>query len=196
MSKKILFGCLVVLGLFISGCGVNRQKAQIENLAKCKFDVESVDSIRLAGTSLQRLIRNNQIDLGAAPSLALAYLRKDIPLEAVIRLKIDNPTLKKASINKFQYIILYGGQQLVEGIVNQSLQIEPGESTVANVRIATNIYDLLKNSDLQDFLMSSDENKKGIFTLKVKPSINIAGQSVFYPGYITIDKAVSRKILL
>ncbi|WP_343536231.1 hypothetical protein [Sphingobacterium thalpophilum] len=196
MSKKILFGYLLLLGLFVSACGVNRQKAQIENLAKCKFDVESVDSIRLAGTSLDRLIKNNEIDLGAAPGLALAYLRKDIPLDAVIRLKIDNPTLKKASINKFQYIILYGKQQLVEGIVNQPLQIDPGASTVANVRIATNIYDLLMNSDLKDFLMSSDQNKKGIFTLKIKPSINIAGQSIFYPGYITIDKTVSRKILL
>ncbi|WP_282635848.1 hypothetical protein [Sphingobacterium thalpophilum] len=196
MSKKILFGYLLLLGLFVSACGVNRQKAQIENLAKCKFDVESVDSIRLAGTSLDRLIKNNEIDLGAAPGLALAYLRKDIPLDAVIRLKIDNPTLKKASINKFQYVILYGKQQLVEGIVNQSLQIDPGASTVANVRIAANIYDLLMNSDLKDFLMSSDQNKKGIFTLKIKPSINIAGQSIFYPGYITIDKTVSRKILL
>ncbi|MCW8311677.1 hypothetical protein ABTW24_06230 [Sphingobacterium thalpophilum] len=196
MSKKILFGYLLLLSLFVSACGVNRQKAQIENLAKCKFDVESVDSIRLAGTSLDRLIKNNEIDLGAAPGLALAYLRKDIPLDAVIRLKIDNPTLKKASINKFQYIILYGKQQLVEGIVNQPLQIDPGASTVANVRIATNIYDLLMNSDLKDFLMSSDQNKKGIFTLKIKPSINIAGQSIFYPGYITIDKTVSRKILL
>ncbi|SUJ24620.1 Uncharacterised protein [Sphingobacterium spiritivorum] len=41
--------CLIVF--LMAGCGVNRQKAQIENLSKCKYELEAVDSLMLAGTS-------------------------------------------------------------------------------------------------------------------------------------------------
>ncbi|MFD2905454.1 hypothetical protein [Sphingobacterium anhuiense] len=181
---------------FLSSCGISRQKAQIENLGKCKFDIQSVDSIRVAGTSIQKIVKADGIDLSALPSVALGMLRKNIPLDAVIRLKIENPTLKKAAINQFQYIILFEKKQLAEGIVNQSISLDPGQSTVASVRLNTNIYELINNGDLAGFIGSNSNTKKGLFTIKIKPSINVAGKSIFYPGYITIDREVSRNILL
>lgn len=181
---------------FLSSCGISRQKAQIENLGKCKFDIQSVDSIRVAGTSIQKIVKADGIDLSALPSVALGMLRKNIPLDAVIRLKIENLTLKKAAINQFQYIILFEKKQLAEGIVNQSISLDPGQSTVASVRLNTNIYELINNGDLAGFIGSNSNTKKGLFTIKIKPSINVAGKSIFYPGYITIDREVSRNILL
>jgi LEA14-like dessication related protein len=181
---------------FLSSCGISKQKAQIENLGKCKFDIQSVDSIRVAGTSIQKIVKADGIDLSALPSVALGMLRKNIPLDAVIRLKIENPTLKKAAINQFQYIILFEKKQLAEGIVNQSISLDPGQSTVASVRLNTNIYELINNGDLAGFIGSNSNTKKGLFTIKIKPSINVAGKSIFYPGYITIDREVSRNILL
>lgn len=180
----------------LSSCGVSRQKAQIENLGKCKFDIQSVDSIRVAGTSIQKIVKSDGIDLSALPSVALGMLRKNIPLDAVVRLKIQNPTLKKAAINQFQYIVLFEKKQLAEGIVNQAISLDPGQSTIASVRLNTNIYELINNGDLAGFIGSNSNTKKGLFTIKIKPSINIAGKSIFYPGYITIDKEVSRNILL
>ncbi|MDH5827519.1 hypothetical protein ACFX5U_04840 [Sphingobacterium sp. SG20118] len=194
LKKNWLYALMSIA--LLSSCGISRQKAQIENLGKCKFDIQSVDSIRVAGTSIQKIVKADGIDLSALPSVALGMLRKNIPLDAVIRLKIENPTLKKAAINQFQYIILFEKKQLAEGIVNQSISLEPGESTIASVRLNTNIYELINNGDLAGFIGSSSNTKKGLFTIKIKPSINIAGKSIFYPGYITIDKEVSRNILL
>ncbi|UIR56880.1 hypothetical protein LZQ00_03445 [Sphingobacterium sp. SRCM116780] len=193
--KKNWLVALLSIAL-LSSCGISRQKAQIENLGKCKFDIQSVDSVRVAGTSIQKMIKGGGIDLSSLPSVALGMLRKNIPLDAVIRLKIENPTLKKAAINQFQYIVLFEKQQLAEGIVNQSVSLDPGQSTVASVRLNTNIYELINNGDLASFIGSSSDTKKGLFTIKIKPSIQVGGKSIFYPGYITIDKEVSRKILL
>lgn len=188
---------LALIGMaFLASCGITNQKSQIENLGKCKFDIQSVDSIRIAGTSLQRIVKSDGIDLSALPSMAIGMLRRNVPLDAVIRLKIENPTLKKAAINQFQYIVLFEKQQLAEGIVNQSIALEPGQSTIAAVRLSSNIYELINNGDLTSFLSSNSDTKKGLFTIKIKPSINIAGKAVFYPGYITIDREVSRNILL
>ncbi len=52
--------------------------------------------------------------------------------------------------------------------------------------------------DIGDFLSSASRGteKKGMVTLKIKPSILIGGNLVKYPGFITIDKEVSSKILL
>ncbi|MEJ5091729.1 hypothetical protein GEO21_16965 [Sphingobacterium faecium] len=194
LKKNWLFAFVSIA--ILTSCGVSRQKAQIENLGKCKYDIQSVDSIRVAGTSIQKIVKSDGIDLSALPSVALGMLRKNIPLDAVVRLRIQNPTLKKAAINQFQYIILFEKKQLAEGIVNQSISIDPGQSTIASVRLNTNIYELINNGDLARFIGSNSNTKKGLFTIKIKPSINIAGKSIFYPGYITIDKEVSRNILL
>lgn len=194
LKKNWLFAFVSIA--ILTSCGVSRQKAQIENLGKCKYDIQSVDSIRVAGTSIQKIVKSDGIDFSALPSVALGMLRKNIPLDAVVRLKIQNPTLKKAAINQFQYIILFEKKQLAEGIVNQSISLDPGQSTIASVRLNTNIYDLINNGDLAGFIGSNSNTKKGLFTIKIKPSINIAGKSIFYPGYITIDKEVSRNILL
>lgn len=194
LKKNWLFAFVSIA--ILASCGVSRQKAQIENLGKCKYDIQSVDSIRVAGTSIQKIVKSDGIDLSALPSVALGMLRKNIPLDAVVRLRIQNPTLKKAAINQFQYIILFEKKQLAEGIVNQSISIDPGQSTIASVRLNTNIYELINNGDLAGFIGSNSNTKKGLFTIKIKPSINIAGKSIFYPGYITIDKEVSRNILL
>jgi hypothetical protein len=194
LKKNWLFAFVSIA--ILTSCGVSRQKAQIENLGKCKYDIQSVDSIRVAGTSIQKIVKSDGIDLSALPSVALGMLRKNIPLDAVVRLRIQNPTLKKAAINQFQYIILFEKKQLAEGIVNQSISIDPGQSTIASVRLNTNIYELINNGDLAGFIGSNSNTKKGLFTIKIKPSINIAGKSIFYPGFITIDKEVSRNILL
>lgn len=193
--KNIGFVAILFITLFAS-CGITNQKSLIENLGKCKFDIQSVDSVKIAGTSIQKIVKGDGLDLSALPSMALGMLRKNVPLDAVVRLKIDNPTLKKAAINQFQYVVLFEKQQLAEGIVNQSISLEPGQSTIASVRLSSNIYELINNGDLTSFLGSNSDTKKGLFTIKIKPSINIAGKSVFYPGYITIDKEVSRNILL
>jgi hypothetical protein len=52
--------------------------------------------------------------------------------------------------------------------------------------------------EITEFIQSGKNGpeKKGILTLKIRPSIKVAGGLVKYPGFITIDKEVSSKILL
>ena len=65
-----------------------------------------------------------------------------------------------------------------------------------------NVYPFLSNSkvmgEISDFLKSSKggPEKKGVLTLKIRPSIKVGNTLVKYPGFITIDKEVSSKILL
>lgn len=188
---------MAALCLILSSCGVSRQKSLIENLGKCRFDIQSVEQLSVAGNSINKLIGADGINLQSLPSLALYMLRGEIPLDGVINLKIANNTLKAAAINQFQYKIGFEGAELAEGVVTQKVDLKPGESTVVPVKISANIYKLITDPKISGFLSGAkDKNAKGLFTIKIKPSVNIAGKAIYYPGFITIDKEVSRKILL
>lgn len=186
----------------LSACSVNKQAQQIKALEKCDYKLLNASNITLAGTDVQKLIDGKSFDLRNIPALALGYLRKDIPLRANLNLEISNPSSSVAAINNFDYIILINKQEIANGMIDQKVKVDPGQTTSVPVKLNANIYKFLADgnmlADISDFLKSAKtgNEKKGIVTLKIRPSIMVGNGLVKYPGYITIDKEVSSKILL
>jgi hypothetical protein len=51
---------------------------------------------------------------------------------------------------------------------------------------------------ITDFLIGSDDSdkeRKGMVTIKIKPTLDFGNRQIKYPGYITIDKEISSKNL-
>jgi LEA14-like dessication related protein len=194
--KKLLVICLAAVTLF--GCGVNKQAQQIKALEKCTYRVVSASNISVAGTDVKRLMNNQDINLGSLPALAFGLLRKDVPLRATIDMEINNPAGNLAAINQFEYKVLINNQELAEGFVDRQISIAAGQTVVVPVAVNVNVYQFISNtrvmSEISDFLRGGD--RKGLVTLKIKPSIMVGGTLIKYPGYITIDKEFSSKILL
>jgi len=194
--KKLLVICLAAITLF--GCGVNKQAQQIKALEKCRYRVVSADNISVAGTDVKRLMNNQDINLGSLPALAFGLLRKDVPLRATVNMEIENPAGNLAAINQFEYKILINNQELADGFVDRQVSIAAGQTVVVPVAVNVNVYQFVSNarvmSEISDFLRGGD--RKGLVTLKIKPSIMVGGALIKYPGYITIDKEFSSKILL
>lgn len=198
--KRIIIFCLAAI--VITGCGLNKQARQIEALEKCTYEISSADSIYLAGRDVSQLVRNRNFSLNNVPELALAIFRKNIPLKARVNLKISNPSSSEAAINQFEYIVLIKNQEIANGFVNQKVSVEPGGTTIVPVRVNSNIYAFLSNGktmeEILDFVRGGESGaaeRKGVVTIKIKPTIDVGGKLVKYPGYITIDKEVSSKIL-
>lgn len=199
--KKILLLCLTAI--VISSCGINKQTRQIKALEKCTYRITSADQLTLGGADIKKMISNQDINLASLPGLALGLLRKDVPLRARLNLEVKNPTGDDAAINQFEYKILINRQELATGFVNQAMNIAAGQSSVVPVDMEVNVYPFISNSkvmgEINDFIKSGKNGgpeKKGILTLKIRPSISVGGTLVKYPGFITIDKEVSSKILL
>lgn len=198
--NKLLSICLLAVTLW--SCGINKQAQQIKALEKCTYKIASADQITIAGTDVQRILEKENINLGSLPGLALGFLRKDIPMRAKLNLEITNPTGDLASINEFEYKILINQAEIATGFVNQQVTVEPGQSTIVPVDINANVFPFLSNSKVMDevarFFKASQSGaeQKGIVTLKIKPSFMVGNSLVKYPGFITIDKEVSSKILL
>ncbi|MFD0940055.1 hypothetical protein [Pedobacter boryungensis] len=198
--NKIVLICLLAVGL--SSCSINKQAQQIKALEQCEYKLVNASNITIAGTDVKKLIDEKSVNLVSIPAFALGYLRKDIPLRANLNLEISNPSGALAAINNFEYIILINRQEIANGSVDQRVSIDAGQKITVPVQLNANIYQFIANGkvldDITAFLTSASKGteKKGMVTLKIKPSILVGNNLVKYPGYITIDKEVSSKILL
>jgi len=198
--KKTILLCILAISIF--GCGINKQAQQIKALENCTYKIKNVNQITLAGSDLGRLINQQDFNLASLPGVALGLLRKDIPLRANLNLEITNPSGNLAAINQFEYKILVNNTDLAEGIVNQAVSIPQGQTVTVPVQMSSNIYGLISNGNvLNDIVKAAQkgaksDDKLGLLTIKIKPTIMIGNTPVKYPGYITINKDISSKILL
>jgi len=199
MKQKLII-CLLTVALF--GCGINKQAQQIKALEDCKYRITSINQVTVAGTDVKKLINDQNFSLTSLPGVALGLLRKDIPLSANLNLEISNPSSKLAAINQFEYKILVNNTDLAEGIINQNVSIAQGQTISVPVQLSSNIYGLVTNGNvLNDIIKaaqkgSSKDEKLGLLTIKIKPTFMLGNTPFKYPGYITINKDISSKILL
>ncbi len=193
--KKIAGLIVLCSVLLLSGCQVNK-KAQIKALADCEYDVASVEQVKFNGKNLSAYKgADGNYNISSLAGLAVALFSKELPLEGKVNLKITNPEVKKAAFNSFKYIIEEQGSPLFEGKVDQNVNLAQGESAIVPMTFKANIFNKAKENGFENFF---DElfNKKseGFIALKIKPSINIAGQNIYYPSYITVDKNFGKKL--
>ncbi len=200
---KNIVSLILIAAIFTACRGLNGQVDQIKALEKCKYEVSSVDSIYAANINVKELRGIEITDLLKAPRLALALMRKNVPLKARVNLVINNPSNQLAAINQFEYKVLIKGSELAGGFVNQKIAVSPnGGTTTIPIQINSNIYHILSDDKamdaITDFLIGSDDSdkeRKGMVTIKIKPTLDFGNKQIKYPGYITIDKEISSKNL-
>ena len=191
--KNIQIVCCAVLVLLLGSCAIN--KNQIDALAKCNYSVESMQDIRLGGKEMDSYMGKDGVNLAALPGIALAMLRQDLPLEARINMNVNNPTKTETKINSFKYLIEIQGKPLFEGTVNENLRLKTGESASIPLTFKANIFGTAKEQGIDRVLDELFTKKgEGFLVLKIKPSIKIGNNNIYYPGYITVDKNLAKSI--
>lgn len=195
---------LAALPLLFSRCGVNKQISQAKTLGDCRYTIASADSVYLAGTDVRQFRKLEDINPARFPRLAAGLLTRNVPLDARINLDITNPTNRLAGINQLEYRILLAGQELFNGFLNQRIEVQPGGGrTRVPVRLSANAYQLFTDPKTRDAFTQLVQNMSGNsdsqpskLTIKIRPTLDLLGGQVNYPGYITIDQEVTNKILL
>ena len=202
--KKELIITLLALPLLFSRCGVNKQISQAKALGDCRYSIASADSVYLAGVDVRQFRKLEDINPARYPRLAAGLLTRNVPLDARINLDIINPTNKLAGINQLEYRILLAGQELFTGFLNQRIEVQPGGGkTRVPVRLNANAYQLMTDPKTRDAFGELVQNFSGAagakpskLTIRIKPTLDLGGKQINYPGYITIDQDVTNKILM
>ncbi|MEZ0607977.1 hypothetical protein ACAW74_05655 [Fibrella sp. WM1] len=198
---------LLAMPVLFSQCGINRQVQQAKMLGKSQYAVRSADSITIAGYDVEEFKDIRQLeDINPLkyPRIAAGLLSRNIPFRANINLEIVNPTNDVAAINQFDYRLLLAGNELATGTVQQRVEVPPGGGkVVVPIPVNANAYELVTNAstrnafvDLVRNLAGSSQVPPSRVTLKIKPTLMLGNKQVKYPGYIDIDKEVTRDMLL
>ena len=204
MKKGLVSFVLALPLLFFSQCGVNKQISQAKALGDCRYAIASADSVFLAGVDVRQFRKIEDINPARYPRLATGLLTRNVPLDARINLDITNPTNKLAGINQLEYQILLAGQELFNGFLNQRIEVQPGGGkTRVPVRLNANAYQLFTDPKTRDAFTQLVQNFSGAantqpskLIIRIKPTLDLGGKQVNYPGYITINQDVTNKILL
>lgn len=180
--------------LLLAACSSLNPKTQAEMLKKYTYEVESVRDLKAGGMAIGNNLEGSS--LSSLSSVALGLLRKDLSLEAVVNMKVSNPTGEAVPMGPFKYLLEIQGKPFFEGSVNESLSLANGQSKVVPLAFKANLFGVTDEKKGAEKLLSDILTRKGngLIVLKIKPSIRIAGKDVYYPGYITVDNDLLKGI--
>ncbi|WP_025764961.1 hypothetical protein [Dyadobacter tibetensis] len=206
MKRQLWMVAMLATVYFMSACGVSKQVSEAKTFGECKYDLASVDSVYLAGIDIREFKNIKSIsdfDMAKYPKLGLALLRKDIPLDLRVNIDITNPTRRRAAVNQIEYKVLLTDSEIFNGYLSRLIEVMPGTgSTRVPIQLKANVYDLVSNNDTRDELInmiSALSGKKDAdptkFVVKVKPTLDLGGKKLNYPGYITFEKEITAEML-
>lgn len=185
------------------GCGIDRQTKELRALEKCEYELVSADSVLLAGTDVGQLIKSGRVDLARLPGVAMGFLSGNVPLSAVLNVRVTNPTNTLAGIRQFAYIIEVEGQELIDGTSDLPVRVPAGETVTVPVRLQGNMYQMLSNQSILQRVMAyvqatqaGTANEPVNMTIKIKPTVALGNSEINYPGYISIHREFDPSTLI
>jgi len=195
-NKPFLVLSLCALTAFTS-CDVVNQVSKTKNLAKCDFRLESIQNLNLAGINVQEVNSLSDFTMFDVAKLASAFSKPQVPLDFTLNIEAKNPNTSPAGMTRIDWILLIDDIEMTRGILDKPITIPANNGSVMipmqiNVdlkkALAGKGSDAIINFGLN---LAGSGNEPTRFTLKMKPTISVAGIPVSYPGYMDVKTEYS-----
>ena len=191
--KKLI--ALVAVCLICVSCDVMNQVAETANLVrKCKFSLENVQNVTLAGINLKN-INTSSLTATNVAKLGAALLTKNLPLNMTVNVGIQNPTTKPASLNAMDWKVAIDNMEMATGSTNKKVSVPSKSKTAMPLSFNINTYDVFSKdgiSAVKNFVSSFSQKDatSSRVAIKVNPTVAIGSQSVKL-GYMTLAKQIN-----
>lgn len=195
IKKTYIFSVLLLIISFLPSCDILNQAAEVTRLQQCKFQVDGVSSIRLAGVELREGMKSTDLNTGQLLQLANAAFQKNMPLSFDVLVDVNNPNAKAASLTRMDYRVFLDGVELLSGQMDQKYSIGPNSNTQVAVPVQVELYKALSGQSADavsniGFKLTGGASKPVDLLVKVKPYIQVGLSSIPYPGFIDIRKTL------
>ncbi len=175
-----------------SGCATLQQLGQMANLSQCRFRLASVEQTSLAGIALQD--GSGPSDLGPLDLIKLqsAFSSGTLPLQCTLNLEARNPNGSPAGMSRMEWVLFMDGSRLTSGVLEKPVEIAPnGETGTFPLAVSLDLLQVLSGKTLDSMVnlasnIAGEGTRPTRITLQVKPSITVAGQTLDYPGFVTV----------
>ena len=192
--KKTLIILFVTMGL--ASCDVLTQVAQMANVANCTCNFNIVNQIQMLGVNLSKGMTKENLNVSQLLALTNAIMSRSLPVSFNVNVNVNNPNSIAASMTKMDYILTLNGKQVVSTTMNQAVSVPANSSNVVSIPVTTDLFQLFSGESADAivnlaFKLAGAESNPVNVGLKVKPYININGQQLAYPDYITMNKTLN-----
>lgn len=197
--KRALVLALSLALIPLAGCSTLKELAKTFTLSKCEFRMVSVTGTSVAGISIQG--KNDLSDIGPLTLLKLqkVFSTGKLPLEFTLNLEGKNPNDSPAGISRFAWILDMDGNELTTGTMDKGFEIPANNGTAPiPLAVSLDLRQVLTGKSLDSLMnlalnVAGEGTKPTHLTLKLKPSVQVAGQDLDYPGYITLTQEFGGK---
>lgn len=195
-SSAFFIGLLAPLLFFVQGCSVLRQAEEARAFARCRFRLESVSSLRLAGIDVQNVASRSQLSLVDAGRLALALANNALPLTFRLNLEAQNPNSNAAAMNQMSWTLFIDQIEMLSGSLNERVEIAPNGSTIVPLDISVDLFKALSGQSVETianfaFNLAGEGGKPTRMMLRIKPTLNILGSNFSYPIDVGVELSAS-----
>lgn len=185
-----LFALLAVVALAVVPLGC-AQLSALSNLAQVKFSLDGAQNVNLAGVTLDRV--SNYRSLGGSDLLRLgaALATGRMPLSMTLLVGAENPSGNPISTRlvSMDYQVLLDDREAFQGVVNDPVQLSPGQTTQIPISAQTDLMQLVGGNlqQLVDLALAVAGNGAGPrLKVVVQPSIQTPLGAIRYPNPITV----------
>lgn len=191
-NSFLIFYFLSTSWLLMTACSVSHQVREAATLAKCDFQISSVENINLAGINVQHIASVNDIDFLDLGKIMISLAGSVFPLTFQLNLLGRNPNDKPAGLNKLDWILFIDDIMMTSGSVEKAFIIPPDHGiTLIPVEINVNLKQVLQGKSADALInfglnLAGKGNTPTRFKIKIRPSIMIGNNALAYPGYITV----------
>jgi len=160
-------------------------------MADCDFEVKSVDNVVLSGLKMDNIKNLSDLNFVQAGTIMKDFLSGKMPVNFNANVYVNNPNKKTAAVNKLEWILLIDDKQITDGVITDRIEIPAKTKSLIPIKINIDLAKIFKGES-RDKLLELGFNLKDIksassrLSLKIKPSISIAGKDMLIPGYITV----------
>ena len=187
--RRILL--LINVALLLNSCS---GLSEFAAFTRCEFRLHSFQDLEICNINASEKRTWTDFSYMEGQVVAGRILNKSLPVEITANIEVRNPGAKAAAVNTMQWIILIDDLQVAQGSVSDRVVVESeGGLNMFPVRIQADFFDYLEGENAQSMLnlllnLINEGEQDSQMILKIKPSVLLKGQEIFYPEYFRMTK--------
>lgn len=175
--------------LVMASCSLVNQMASVANLVNCKYALNNVSDLYVAGVSVKN-VTNGNITASDVLKLTAALASKKVPLTMSVNVDVSNPTETAASLTAMDWVCEIDGMQLATGTSNKAFNIAPNKTTTVALPVTADVYSVFSSKGIESLknfvtgFKSDGTNDK--IAIGIRPMLKMGEMNIPTPGYINV----------
>ncbi len=191
MRKLLLLTSILML---LNGCSI---LTELTALTKCEFSFHSAEHPSVCRIPMGNKQAWSDLTFLEGQAIVSNIMKGTLPFEITANVEVRNPGAATAAVNSIEWIAFIDEVQVAQGTVTDRVEVAPaGGRSLVPVQIGADLFDYLEGDNPRTMLNfalnlidASDQPTR--LSMKIKPSVLVGGQTLYYPGYFTITKEFS-----